>query len=181
VTDLGIDELFATLASGATARDGESINLLAHALQCAELLRERVPDDLELQVAGLVHDLGTVLEPDRPATHAATGAAAVRSVLGTRVAGLVAHHDEAKRYLVAADDGYRARLSARSLETLVDQGGLLDASGQATFEASPDFAACVTLRRADDDAKVPGKATTPLAAWRPVVEAVASRCGARTA
>lgn len=172
---LDVDELFATLTLGARARDGEAVNLLAHALQCAQLLAAKAPDDTELQVAGLIHDIGTTLEPDRPATHATTGARAVRALLGYRVADLVERHDEAKRYLVTVDAAYRERLSERSTETLADQGGLLDDDGRAAFEASPDFEACIALRRADDDAKVPGLATAPLSRWRPVVEALASR------
>jgi len=172
---LSVDELFATLATGATARDRESINLLAHALQCAQLLVTQAPDDLELQIAGLVHDIGTTIAPGEPATHARTGARAVRPLLGDRVAGLVERHDEAKRYLVTVDATYRGRLSARSLETLVDQGGLLDQAGCAAFEAAPDFESHVTLRRADDDAKVPGRSTAALDTWRPTVESLVSR------
>ncbi len=174
---LDVDELFATLAAGATARDGETINLLAHALQCADLLAERAPGDLELQVAGLVHDIGTTIAPDQPATHAVTGADVIRSLLGTRVADLVERHDEAKRYLVTADEQYRDRLSARSVETLVAQGGILDDAGRAAFEAAPDFDAYVVLRRADDDAKVVGKPTAMLATWRPVVESLVAGPG----
>ncbi len=172
---LDVEGCCSTLAAGARARDGESINLLAHALQCADLLAQRAPDDLELQVAGLVHDIGTALAPDRPATHAITGADAVRPLLGDRVATLVAAHDQAKRYLVTVDAGYRDRLSARSIETLVEQGGLLGPTECETFERGSDFRACVTLRRADDDAKVPGCATSTLASWRPVMEALATR------
>ena len=179
MTNLGIDELFATLARGANARDGETVNLLAHALQCAQLLEASDPDDSELQIAGLVHDLGTIIEPDQPATHASTGARAVRALLGDRVADLVEHHDEAKRYLVTVDAAYRDRLSARSLETLVDQGGLLDDAGCAAFEAAPDFRALVTLRRADDDAKAPGCITVALATWRPATESLASLASRR--
>jgi predicted HD phosphohydrolase len=172
---LGIDELFATLAQGARARDGETVTLLAHALQCAQLLEASDPDDTELQVAGLVHDIGTTIEPNQPATHATTGARAVRALLGDRVADLVGRHDEAKRYLVTVDTAYRGRLSARSIETLADQGGLLDDAGRATFEASPGLEACVALRRADDDAKVPGLPTRRLETWRPAVDSLASR------
>jgi len=172
---LDINELFTTLAAGGSTDDGETINLLAHALQCAQLLATRAPDDLELQIAGLVHDIGTTIDPGQPATHAATGARAVRALLGNRVADLVARHDEAKRYLVTIDAGYGGRLSPRSLETFVDQGGFLDDAGCAAFAAAPDFDACVALRRADDDAKVPGRPTAALATWRPTVESIVSR------
>jgi len=172
---LDVDELFTTLTQGARARDGESINLLAHALQCAQLLAAKAPGDTELQIAGLVHDIGTTIEPDHPATHAITGARAVRVLLGDRVADLVERHDEAKRYLVTVDAAYRERLSERSIETLADQGGLLDDAGRAAFEAHPDFEACVALRRADDDGKVPGLSTRGLETWRPAIDSLVDR------
>ena len=45
-----IDGLVATLARGRAADDGEDLDLLAHALQCAELLRHAEPDDLYLLI-----------------------------------------------------------------------------------------------------------------------------------
>src|SRR5262249_44588036 len=105
-----VEELLATLERGRAHDDGETLDLLAHGLQCAELLRAAAPRDLELQVAGLLHDLGTVLEADRPATHAVTGAAAVEGLLGSGVAALIADHDQAKRYLVTTDPAYRSCL-----------------------------------------------------------------------
>ena len=53
------------------------------------MLAATAAGDPTLQVAGLVHDVGTVLWPDRPRTHARAGAAAVAPLLGDRVAGLV--------------------------------------------------------------------------------------------
>jgi predicted HD phosphohydrolase len=167
-----VDGLLATLEAGAGATDGEDVDLLAHGLQCAAILAEVAPDDRELQVAGLVHDVGTVLRPDRPRTHARSGAAAVADLLGKRVAWLVGHHDEAKRYLVTVDVDYTACLSAMSVRTLEAQGGGLDDVERAHLESEPWLADLLTLRRADDDAKVPGRAVPDLARWRPVVEAV---------
>ena len=120
-----IDALLETLAGGATLDDGEGLDLLAHSLQCAENLAVASPDDAELQVAGLVHDLGTILEPGRPATHARTGGDAVRDLIGARVADLVARHDLAKRYLVTTDPGYRDELSDHSVATLAMRSGTL--------------------------------------------------------
>jgi predicted HD phosphohydrolase len=164
-----IDALLETLAGGATLDDGEGLDLLAHSLQCAANLAAASPDDVELQVAGLVHDLGTILEPGRPATHARTGGDAVRDLLGDRVAELVARHDLAKRYLVTTDPGYLAELSDQSVVTLGVQGGVLADDGRAAFEAATDFDACVTLRRADDAAKVPGRVVRGLDQWRPTL------------
>jgi predicted HD phosphohydrolase len=163
------DDLLTLLARGVEHADEEDVDLLAHSLQCVALLAERAPDDRELQLAGLVHDVGTILEPDAPATHAATGAAAVAPLLGRRVAWLVSWHAEAKRYLVTTDPEYRARLSERSVVTLAAQGGPLDDDAVAALAAAPDLEALLTLRRADDDAKVPDLPVPTLDAWRPLL------------
>jgi predicted HD phosphohydrolase len=168
-----VDALVDVLASGATEDDGEALDALAHHLQCAALLRERAPDDLELQVAGLVHDVASTVWPGRPATHARAGAALVQPLLGPRVAGLVGRHDQAKRYLVTTEPGYRARLSESSVVTLQAQGGILDSDERAALDAAPDLDAVLMLRRADDDAKVPGKAVPGLESWCAALEAVA--------
>ena len=165
-----VDGLIDTLARGRSLDDGEGVDLLAHSLQCAANLAAAAPDDAELQVAGLVHDLGTILEPGRPATHARTGGDAVRDLLGARVADLVACHDVAKRYLVTTDPDYRSELSDQSVVTLAIQGGDLDDDERVAFEAMPDFDACVTLRRADDAAKVPGRVVRDLGQWRPLLD-----------
>jgi predicted HD phosphohydrolase len=170
----GVDSLFDVLESGAGATDDEDLDLLAHGLQCAALLAGDAPDDAELQVAGLVHDVGTVLWPGRPRTHARAGAAAVADALGERVAWLVGHHDEAKRYLVTVDGDYTSRLSPGSLHTLEVQGGRLDDAERARLDAEPWLDDLLTLRRADDDAKVPGRDVPRLSHWRPIVEAVAA-------
>ncbi len=165
-----VDSLLQTLGHGASAHDGEAVDLLDHMLQCAALLEDTEPDDLELQIAGLVHDLGTVLEPNGPSTHAVTGAAAVQPLLGERVAELVAGHDHAKRYLVSADPEYCAQLSEASVATLSLQGGAMDETARTQFETGAHFHALVTLRRADDAAKTPGRIVPGLDAWRPKLE-----------
>lgn len=167
------EALCAVLEAGAGVADDEDVDLLSHALQCADILARVAPGDIELQVAGLVHDVGTLLAPGHAATHAAVGAAAVSELLGARVARLVAAHDQAKRYLVTVDPRYRHRLSARSLETLRVQGGLLDPEERKAFAARPDLEACLALRRADDAAKVPGVAVPGLGRWRPLLERLA--------
>ena len=164
------DELVATLEATAGGAADEPVDLLADALQCAAILERVAPTDPELQVAGLVHDLGTVLAAGRPEIHAAVGARAVRELLGARVAGLVAQHDAAKRYLVTTEPRYRHRLSTRSLETLRLQGGLLDPEERAALDGSADLEALLTLRRADDAAKVPGARVPGLGHWRATLE-----------
>src|SRR5689334_10230202 len=78
-----------------------------HGLQTAAVLRASDPDDLELQVAGLVHDLGHILPPRDAALHGVVAGDYVRGVLGDRVATLVHLHVPAKRYLVTVEPGYR--------------------------------------------------------------------------
>jgi len=175
ITDVAA--LLTVLTRGATADDGEGLDLLAHSLQCAANLARVAPDDPELQVAGLVHDLGTILSPGHPESHARTGGNAVRALLGHRVADLVAHHDQAKRYLVTVEPAYAERLSPQSVATLAVQGGVLADHERGVFEAHPDADACVTLRRADDEAKVPGLVVRPLEEWRGAVEACAGTAG----
>jgi len=62
-----------------------SFTHLDHALQTASVLRAQFPDDPELAVAGLVHDIGHLIEGVGDAEHAVAGAAAVRVALGERV------------------------------------------------------------------------------------------------
>jgi predicted HD phosphohydrolase len=169
-----VDSLFAVLAASTDRTDAENVSLLAHGLQCAAVLAETAPDDPALHVAGLVHDVGTALWPDRPRTHARAGAAVVASLLGKRVAWLVGHHDQAKRYLVTVDPAYHSRLSPGSVRTLEAQGGLLDGDERARLETEPWLDDVLALRRADDDAKVPGRTVPDLEHWRPVVERVSS-------
>jgi predicted HD phosphohydrolase len=169
-----VDELFACLAVGNRAFDGETVDLLAHGLQCAALLAAAEPGDLELQVAGLVHDLGTIVCPGQSSRHARIGADTVRPLIGDRVAALVGGHDQAKRYLVTTDASYRDCLSPRSIATLRGQGGLLDPTERAGFEQRPDFDGLLALRRADDAAKERGRAVPPLEHWRRAVDELAS-------
>jgi predicted HD phosphohydrolase len=168
-----VDELFDLLEGSAAHDDGEAVDLRAHSLQCAHLLSVDAPDDLDLQVAGLVHDVYHVVDPAADAVHDREGARLVEPLLGARVARLVAGHVVAKRYLVSTDPAYRSRLSARSVETLAHQGGDLDMPTRRAMEASPDRDALITLRRADDRAKAPDAVVPSLAHWRPIVERVA--------
>jgi len=176
-----VDALFDALDASRDADDEGGLSILEHSLQCADLLRASQPRDVELQVSGLVHDLGWmehsaaggwVLRLD--AAHDAEGRALVRGLLGDRVAGLVGGHVAAKRYLLATDPGYAARLSARSEVTLELQGGAMGADEVAAFECRPDRDDLVALRRADDTAKVRGRSVPGLDTWRTAVVLVAT-------
>jgi predicted HD phosphohydrolase len=146
---------------------------LDHGLQCAELLRRADPDDMELQIAGLVHDVAHVWDAPGQPRHGTMGADAVRGVLGARVANLVEGHVPAKRYLVATMPEYFALLSPDSVMTLESQGGPMDDVEVDEFEQDPDHLGMVALRAADDGAKVPGAAVPSLDFWLPTLRMVA--------
>ena len=164
-----VGELLALLARGAGVHDEPGVDGLAHALQCGANLRASHPDDAELAVAGLVHDIADIAFPHDHHDHAHRGAELVEPLLGPRVARLVGAHVDAKRYLVATDPAYRARLSPRSIETLELQGDVLDAPGIAALASDADLAAILALRRADESAKDPGARPLPLDSWRPLL------------
>ncbi|GAB0107855.1 HD domain-containing protein [Nocardia sp. JMUB6875] len=155
-------------------RSGDPVDILDHDRQCAEILRRDFPEDEELQVAGLVHDIGHMLVPGDDAGHGVHGGHAVRTLLGDRVARLVELHVVAKRYLAATDSVHAAALSPSSQRTLVAQGGPMTAEEVAAFESDPDFTAAIALRRADDAGKIVGLTVHPLDTWRPVIERVAA-------
>jgi predicted HD phosphohydrolase len=142
---------------------------LDHALQTAAVLRHRAPDDPELAVAGLVHDIGHLLPGVGDAEHAEAGAAAVREALGERVAGLVGLHVEAKRYLVARQATYEGELAADSVASLARQGGPMTSEERESFERLPHAQDALMLRRADESAKVDGLVVLGLAEWMQTV------------
>jgi predicted HD phosphohydrolase len=176
-----LDELLDLLEEGAAYDDAEAVDLLAHGLQCAAALATLAPADLELQIAGLIHDVGHIVyaraeghtAEDEDAHHAAVGAAIAAPLFGDRVAFLVRHHVDAKRYLVDTDPAYAAELSSRSAESLIAQGGELTNHELDMLNRSHDLEALVTLRRADDAAKVPGAGVPGLVSWLPVMRAIA--------
>ena len=172
-----VDELFAVLERSHGVWDapdglGDPVDILDHSLQCANVLAAYAPEDPELQVAGLVHDLGHVVTPEHWAEHGVTGAAYVRELLGPRVARLTELHVPAKRYLVMTDPTYAASLSAGSALSLEVLGGGLSAAEVAELAADPDLADALTLRRADEAAKAIGAEVPGLDRWRPVVDQV---------
>lgn len=168
-----VDDVIAFLAAlGASPMIEPGLVELDHALQCAAELNALRPDDQELQVAGLVHDIAHgrchIREHDR------VGAAAMRPIFGDRVANLVALHVEAKRYLVVTDDTYRARLSPVSVKTMELQGGTMNTDEIVAFEAHPDAQDACLLRMADDAAKDAGRDVPGLDAWIDTLRHVAS-------
>jgi predicted HD phosphohydrolase len=166
-----VEDLCAVLDDGQGA---DAYTALDHHLQCAEILR-REGADIEMQIAGLVHDVANSLEPRPSGDHAAIGAALVRPLLGDRVADLVGGHVLAKRYLVTIEPSYRDVLSDGSTATLAVQGDALTAEEAQAFAGAPLADDWISLRRADDRAKVVGLVVPDLAAWRPRLDELAAR------
>jgi len=171
IARLGGDDIVELLSLGGARPLGArtSVSQLDHALQTAALLEQRSPDDPELAAAGLVHDIGHLMPGVGDKAHASAAADAVRAALGERVAGLVALHVEAKRYLVATESGYDAELASDSTSSLEVQGGPFSPEQVAAFRTRPLAAAATVLRRADDRAKVEGLVVRDLDSWEPLL------------
>jgi len=160
-----VDVLRAGTAFDLTGASGPHHDLLDHSLQTAHVLRRSHPADIELQVAGLVHDIGHTLPPRRDEVHAEVAAAFVRPVLGPRVARLVGLHVAAKRYLVTTHPDYRRALDEASITSLEVQGGEMSSPEVREFESDALRADALALRRADDAGKIPGLAVPGLGMW----------------
>lgn len=158
--------------------DGEPVDQLEHALQCAALAREQRPDDAEFIVACLLHDIARApavagIPYDGPREHhGETGARWLTPRVGRRVAWLAEQHVPAKRYLVATDPEYRARLSEVSQRTLIAQGGAMSEEELDEFQSNEDWQLAVSLRLIDDLGKVPGLAVPDLDSYRPELATV---------
>lgn len=70
----------------------------------------------------------------------------------------MAGHVAAKRFLVATEPEYAAKLSPGSAWTLRHQGGPMTPAEVEAFMANADAQKCLALRRWDERAKVPGLA-----------------------
>jgi predicted HD phosphohydrolase len=152
----------ACLSMSGLPYDGEPVDQLSHALQCAALAAAQMPHDDQFVVACLLHDIARApavagIPYDGPREH--HGQAAARWLaprVGERVAWLAEQHVAAKRYLIATDPAYSALLSDVSARTLKAQGGPMTDAEVARFRRHPDWELAVALRRIDDRGKVAG-------------------------
>ena len=159
----------------------EAVSQLDHALQCAQLA-EQSGESAETVVAALLHDLGHLLATERVGVAADRAARDdlhqylalpfLRALFPLAVLEPIRLHVDAKRWLCAADPGYRDTLSPASQHSLELQGGVYSPVQAQHFLAQPFAAEAIRLRRYDDQAKVPGKATPTLAHFVKLAEAV---------
>lgn len=150
--------------------DGEPVDQLEHALQCAALAREDGCPGFV--VAALLHDIARApavagIRYDGPREHhGQTAARWLEPRVGARVAWLAEQHVAAKRYLVATDPSYAARLTEVSARTLAAQGGPMSEDEVSAFRAHPDWRLALKLREIDDRGKVPGAEVPGLEDYR---------------
>jgi [1-hydroxy-2-(trimethylamino)ethyl]phosphonate dioxygenase len=179
-TIASMDEVFAVLAGGGReAYFGEPVTVLEHSLQAAWFVRRKGADDM-LVAAGLLHDLGHLLHDEGEDAaargvdthHEDLGVEALRDHFPAAVLDPIKLHVAAKRYLCFAEPRYLAALSPASVESLALQGGPMSAVEAEAFLASPHAREAITLRHADDAAKVEGLAVPDLDTYRPLVAAL---------
>ncbi len=159
--------------SGQDAYFGEPVTQLEHALQSAQLA-EQAGADTETVVAAFLHDIGHLLPPELAGVDSTTGymdgyGTVDHEKLGAdylrergfseKVAQLIEHHVNAKRYLVFKNPDYFARLSEASVKTLEFQGGPMTAKEAVVFEANPYFKGILLMRTWDEQAKIPNLPT----------------------
>lgn len=171
--------LFAVRAVEGLPYDGEPVDQLQHALQCANLARG-AGHGPEVVVAALLHDVGrspVALRDLREAgvtgsEHGALAGAWLAPLLGERVAWLAEQHVPAKRYLVATDPAYEESLTDTSRRTLERQGGPMSEEEVSGFEEHPGWREAVELRRWDDLGKDPNAEVPQLEAYTEDLAAV---------
>ncbi|MCE2459008.1 MAG: HDIG domain-containing protein [Dehalococcoidia bacterium] len=169
-------------SAGQAEYHGEQVSQLEHALQAAHLAGEDDGDDQEI-IAALLHDIGHIWPVEgRQVTsvgvveHDEVGAQVLRDLgFSDDVADIVSGHVAAKRYLVATDEAYAAKLSDVSVESLRLQGGPMSAEEVQDFQRSPNWQSMVRVRTWDDLAKIPGANVPDLESYREMITAHLAR------
>ena len=165
-------------AHGANQYGSEAVTQRAHALQCAALA-EQAGARPAVVAGALLHDLGHLIDKhaelgrtqpvDRQ--HELIGAGWVARWFRPEVAEMVRLHVPAKRFLCAAEPGYFATLSPASVRSLALQGGRFTSEEATAFRMRPHAEAAIAVRRWDDLAKLPERATPPLEHFIPALRA----------
>jgi [1-hydroxy-2-(trimethylamino)ethyl]phosphonate dioxygenase len=177
MTDPRLDRIADLLTLKAESQYGLStINQRQHALQAA-WLAEKMDCPDSLIVASLLHDIGHMVHNlgDNPAEegvddrHEALGYEFLSTWFGPDVTEPVRLHVAAKRYLCATEADYFSKLSRDSVLSLSLQGGPMSAEEVTAFDAIPQSAAAVQLRRFDEQAKVRNLDTPPVEHFLPYV------------
>ncbi len=139
---------------------GEPVSQIEHMSQAAELAMAEGFDD-EVVLAAFFHDIGHICAESAEnmggfgvVSHERLGADYLRRAgFSERMARLVEHHVQAKRYLTLKEPGYYERLSEASRCTLEYQGGVMTAAEAEAFEQDPLCAVSLRMRQWDEQAK----------------------------
>jgi phosphonate degradation associated HDIG domain protein len=172
------DEILAIFHKrGSDAYFGESVSMTEHALQAA-FFAQTAAAPPALIVAALLHDIGHLVD-EVPSDIADWTVDAHHEQIGSRwlatrfrpdVSEPVRLHVPAKRYLLATDATYFAKLSPASVITLKLQGGPMAAHEVAKFETERFHKEAVRVRQWDDQGKVAGLKTPSLGDYRALIE-----------
>ena len=159
--------------------DGEPVTQTSHMVQCAMLAMEADADQ-ELILGAFLHDIGHLLGHRQASgdmggfgsvNHEGIGAKYLRSKgFGERICAVVEGHVPAKRYLVATDENYAAKLSPASRETLHWQGGPMDEEEAAAFKQHPYFSEIIQVRLWDESAKDYNAVLLPMSMFKNFIE-----------
>lgn len=162
---------------GSEDYDGEPISQASHMIQCAILaMGEGEP---ELTIGAFLHDIGHLLKHEQNTesmgsfgvvNHEGIGAAYLQERgFSDKICAIVANHVAAKRYLVATDEMYAAKLSPASRETLKWQGGLMNEKEVKTFKNHSYFEDIIKVRLWDEKAKDMNVALLPVSFFQKLI------------
>lgn len=156
---------------------GESVSMSEHALQAA-YFAQIAGAPPPLVVAALLHDIGHLIE-DVPsdiadwtldAHHERVGGRWLATRFPAEVSEPVRLHVPAKRFLLATDAEYFAKLSPASVITLKLQGGPMAEHEVAQFKTERFHREAVRIRQWDDQGKVAGLKTPGIEDYRTLIE-----------
>jgi gamma-butyrobetaine dioxygenase len=158
--------------------------MIEHQLQAAALARAAGCSDVVV-AAALLHDVGhmighhagelvadVALAAETDAHHDVSGARWLSTWFAADVTEPVRLHVAAKRYLVATEPDYAAKLSPASVHTLRLQGGPMSPEEIADFEGSRHAGAAVAVRRFDEAAKDPRGVAPAIDSYRELIARV---------
>lgn len=151
-----VEDIFGLYEKFGSEEYGEQVSQLMHMMQSANYAAQQGATD-ELVIAAFLHDIGHFLENAGSMEgygshdHDQLGGQYLMSKgFSSHIAKLVSSHVQVKRYLTFKDAGYYEQLSEASRITLGFQGGAMNASEAAEFEADPMKADYIKIRMWDD-------------------------------
>lgn len=150
-----VDKIFSLYDKYGNEDYGENVTQLMHMVQSANYAKEEGAND-ELVLAAFLHDIGHFIESESmdiygKQHHDKLGGHYLLNLgFPERMAKLVSSHVDAKRYLTYKHSDYYDQLSVASKMTLEFQGGPMDTTEAAAFEADPFQELYIKIRHWDD-------------------------------